>query len=212
MKRIIASLLVFSIVFVLIPFPANAVFAKKNFVKNETVCRNIVEFLEIASNRLTLYTEDIGLDSRDYFNPLTGIITNYDTHYNIQTSFGSITVSNEDNTIASAIIMSFTTEGYKDISGKLCRCIASISALEFDAFDDDRFPTQYSIGLSESKNAIEETCRIWDEEIYKNLTKSLNTSVSKDSAILLYSGNYDYYVTYYDYDESILVVITAEKR
>lgn len=67
---------------------------------------------------------------------------------------------------------------------------AAISALEFDATDEDIIKLQYESGLDKYSDAIEKTILLFslDDGVW---------SKAKSSDILIYSGNYDYYLTYF---------------
>lgn len=181
--------------------------------KNKTSGRNVIEYIELAMNRLTIYAEEIKYDSRECLNPFTGLITDYANEYSIYSSVGHLTVSKEDNTINSAIIMTVNVDSRSiSLKNELYKCIASISALEFDKQADSAFSLKYAAGLSPSKDSIEEASRIWTEEMYPKFKETLKSTTRKNVPMLIYSGNYDYYIEYSDISGSLVMTITAQKR
>lgn len=80
----------------------------------------------------------------------------------------------------------------------MTQCIAAFSALEYDDIEDSLFDMYSRAGIgSGAKNATEESFRIWSESIIPTFEKTITKAVKSGDEILLYSGNYDYYVVYF---------------
>lgn len=222
MRKIIFTIVTLSIVLSLCVC-ASATSFSNNFQKdsiakassnaNATQRRGLVEYLELAINRLTLYAESKSYDSKACLNSFADFLpTELDNEYTIFSSVGLLDVSKVDNKINTAQIMCVNMKADSDaISKSFYSFIAALSALECDAMEDDTLELAYRFGLSSTKNALEEAQRIWRDEIYKKIQETINTAV-KNEPILVYSGNYDYFLEYADYKDSLLTSITAKTR
>lgn len=209
MKKILPSFLCLVLLFSVIAFPASA--SGNQF--NKTKCRNVVEFIELAVNRLTLCTESDDFNSKDCLNPFSGLITQYEDEYSVSSSVGMLSVSKDDNLINEALILCIGTSTSQEMIMRSTYSFwAALSALEFDASEDSLLDLKYKVGLSKTQNAMEEAYRILSEEISVKMEENLNTSTKKNNPILVYSGNYDYFLEFKDYNDSVLVSITARKR
>lgn len=209
MKKIFPSFLCLVLLFSVIAFPASA----SSDQPNKTKCRNVIEFIELAVNRMTLCAESDDFDSKDCLNPFTGLITQYENEYSVLSSVGILSVSKDDNLINEAQILCISTSASQEmIMRSTYSFVTALSALEFDASEDSLLDLKYKVGLSKTQNAIDEAYRIFSEEISVIMQENLNTSTKKNTPILVYSGNYDYFLEFKDYNDSVLVSITARKR
>lgn len=209
MKKFLPSFLCIVLLFSVIVLPASA----SSDQLNKTKCRNVVEFIELAVNRMTLCTESEDFDSKDCLNPFTGLITQYENEYSVLSSVGILSVSKDDNLINEAQILCISTSASQEmIMCSTYSFVAALSSLEFDASEDSLLDLKYKVGLSKTQNAIDEAYRIFSEEISIIMQENLNTSTKKNTPILVYSGNYDYFLEFNDYNDSVLVSITARKR
>ena len=128
-------------------------------------------------------------------------------------SVGLLKVSNADNAINTAVILcENVNDDSETVTKSFYSFVGALSALEFDDMEDRFIGLKYKVGHSETKDAVEEASRIWLEVIYPNIQKTLNTETEKNKPILVYSGNYDYYLEYAGYEDSLFISITALVR
>lgn len=166
---------------------------------DSTKCHGALEYCELYTVRLPAALELAGVDEES-------VITR--EWVADQTEGDVITVAFEggilDISLEDFSILSLNTTLYdyrkteEENSVIMARCIASFSALEYDDADNSLFKWYAESGAgSQSKNAIEESFRIWDETISQTFGKSVADAVRSGEEILIYSGNYDYYLVFF---------------
>lgn len=132
----------------------------------------------------------------------------------ITTAVASIYVDPDDFTIHEAnMILSRPGETEEEGNNNFAKCAIAISALEFNSTDDDLYSIAGDL-LYESESTTDESFKILNDSIILSdgsnaFTKAMETGED----ILIYSGNYDYYVRYYDMEEyQALAVIALERQ
>lgn len=163
--------------------------------------RGLIEFCELYMQRFTAYQKDnhedynihvLGIDNAPY-------ILN-DDYAMFNSTAGSIDVYLPDYTV-SGITMTYSDLG-ADVDNNECNfisCIMAISALEYDYADDYSLYIRSKINGGVS-NATDEVFRIWGENIAVPLLDKLDIARESGEKIMVYSGNYDYYIAYYSGD------------
>lgn len=136
----------------------------------------------------------------------------YDGTTSISVSAGTVYVNPADMTIerASLIILDLNKPTEENDSCFAATAIA-LSALEYTSFDDSMFGLTKKNG---SNSATEEGFRILNEYFTAFVDSGNLVKVLDGEKVLIYSGNYDYYVRYHDSDvvDATYFIIQAEAR
>ena len=141
-------------------------------------------------------------------------ITMSDEIVRISCSAGIADIYMDDFTVSE---LSMCLSSY-DVSSKtnnqmFDECILAVSALEVSADEDNVLPTMSRISGG-PKNAVEKATTILNYEIMPNVTEESIRSAKANENVLLYSGNYDYYLQYSesDYGEKGTIYLSLEAR
>lgn len=165
--------------------------------------RGLIEFVELYTQRITEYQKDNGIDQNIIFESFAPPYTK-DNYLILGSTAGSIGINQEDYTVHDVIMTLFissTNDAYNDVMS----CIASISALEYDSTDDSLFKLMKS-------SAMERATYIMDEEIGKILEDALAKAAESNQKVIVYSGNYEYFVEYYSSEDVWMWFLIAEER
>ena len=191
MKKIITL----ALVLLLLPVVASA---------EKTTRRGLVEFVELYASRFAVFASENGLDfDTAPLSPLppwkSGDLLMFET------SAGTAGVYPGGYDLHD-LVMTFYSLSDDDADNELyaTSCVMAISALEFDA--------QYEIGPSLArKSAVEDAATIFDE-IGNGLEDTLTQAMEETRRVLVYSGNYDYYIEYVTMGNRDFVYLIAEER
>ena len=117
----------------------------------------------------------------------------------IQTTPATLTIDKDDFSICQATIELDNSLLSDEESNKMSiRCIMALSALEYP-FD--------------VQNAENKAIGVWNNQILPAIKKlNFNSLNSKSERILIYSGNYDYYLSSLETSIAKYYYINAEKR
>ena len=112
---------------------------------------------------------------------------------------GLLDIDLEDFTVVMLDTVLYDFQKTDDKNGALfARCVTAFSALEYDDIEASFFSLNAKVGIGSGANdAVEESFRIWDEKIVPAFERVITEAVQSGEEVLLYSGNYDYYVVYY---------------
>lgn len=85
---------------------------------------------------------------------------------------------------------------------QIMSAMMALSALEYSQLDDDiTIAGEYMLGISQQKNAVEKALSIWTDIIGVKLNDdNVWESIFQGEKALVYEGNYDYYITYFEYE------------
>ena len=181
--------------------------------------RSIVDFCELYSYRASKY-EDTSDGAMFDLRPMSGswsTVITPDMFY-VTTSCGSGSVSADDLTICD-MTMTLVDLCDTDTQNKRTNAVfvLGFSALEFDALDESMLSLN-SMAKGGTSNATEESFRIFNDEIIPKLTDGSFSEVKNNGTeVLIYSGNYDYYLSYYPFssdgvDHEYLEVTAKERK
>ena len=157
--------------------------------------RGLIEFCELYMQRFTAYQKDNHEDYDIHVMGIAPLILN-DNYAMFNSTAGSIDVYLPDYTV-SGVTMTYSNLA-ADAKTNECNfmsCIMAFSALEYDDADDYSLYIHSKIkgGVS---NATDEVFRIWGEDISGSLPDKLDIAKESGEKVMVYSGNYDYYITY----------------
>lgn len=166
--------------------------------------RGLVEFIELYASRFAVYAYENGLEFDTA--PLSSLPPwKRGDLLMFETSAGTAGVYPGGYDLHDLVI-TFYSLSDDDADNELyaTSCVIAISALEFDA--------QYEVGPSLArKSAVEDAAAIF-EEMGNGLEEALTQSMDGGCRVLIYSGNYDYFVEYVTMGNRDFVYLTAEER
>ena len=134
--------------------------------------------------------------------------------FEVSTPFGDIQVDkNTHEVVEVSAIYYVVSEGSSFNDSSILDCLAIISALEYSAMDElnEQSRSLYSSGKTSSPGVS----KIVELYLYGGLSDKLQSAVlaASSSETLVYSGNYDYYISYFkSSDGSKVFFLTARAR
>ena len=165
------------------------------------------EFCEVAmsrADRLKYSGLDYGIDPAIPF-----VFPDYSGKtISVSTSVGTIYVYPDDLTISEAyMILTKPEDTEEESSTRLIKCALAISALEFSLAEDDIY--EITKGQYGSESPTEKAFAILNENAsYSTFVEAEETGED----ILIYSGNYDYYVRSYNSERYQAIELYAKER
>lgn len=191
MKKIITL----ALVLLMLPIAAAA---------EKTTRRGLVEFVELYASRFTAFANENGLEfDVSLFSTIppwkSGDLLMFETSAGIAGVYPSGYDLHD-------LVMTFYSLSAGDATNELyaTSCMIAISALEYDAV--------YEAGPSFArKSAVEDAATIF-EEICNRLEETLTQAIETESRVLVYTGNYNYYIEYVIIDNREFVDLIAEEH
>lgn len=121
----------------------------------------------------------------------------------LSNSFASMNINRNDFKILSATInfIDLRKNG-EDVSISIERAVLAFSSLEYDSGDDSLMELNYKYGLSEYKNAVDASYNIIINQVFNPIMDNKLKwwrIVENGEKLLLYEGNYNWFVKYYEY-------------
>lgn len=182
----------------------------------QTARRDVFEFSDLFMSRLYDIITDIGLDfdeldivSARVMNP-----TKTDGLVWICNSAG-IVLFHEDDFSIEEVMTTFFDESASDDSNRLhmLKFVSLLSALEFDT-NENRSRFQSSIMNKYEASVIQESFAIFSSSIQGRINDAIDKALEIKDDVLIYSGNYDYYVCCEKWNSSVplIVYISARER
>lgn len=177
--------------------------------------RYLIEFEELATKRLFEISEECEKEFHKEYDinliPAT-VHFDYPSTYTLLSTFGFVTIRKSDFCI-SEIALNWPEvtddEDREEIS--IMECIAAISALEFDDFDDGNIKFLYDYGLSDYYSAANKAAYIFSDNIAAKLESATQQSLdSNGKSIKVYSGKYSYYIYAVEMDGSVQAGLYAK--
>ena len=179
------------------------------YAASSTEKRNVFEFCDLFSSRLDClkdeYSFDGTFDEKEFFD--YEIFDGFNTFSGKDRCYAVLRAGNAYVNVPSFTIEQITfnlVDSYTDNDEALknaIRLIASISALEYNAYEDYAFKTCYSINHKFARDASDSAINIYNENISPALSDPLLVDKIKKSTsangLLVYSGRYNYYLDYY---------------
>lgn len=177
--------------------------------------RYLIEFEELATKRLLEIVEECEKEFHKEYDihlfPAT-VHFDYPSTCTLLSTFGFVTIRKSDYCI-SEIEMNWPEvtddEDREEIS--IMECIAAISALEFDDFDDRNIKFLYDYGLADYYSAANKAAYIFSDNIAANLDKATQQSLDSNAkSIKVYSGKYSYYIYAVEMDGNVQAGLYAK--
>ena len=160
--------------------------------------QTLAEFCELYGYRAARYEyiEDVDYDIK----PVDTITVPFEINglISVSTTAANVHIYPDDFTISDAV-MTFHDSSSSDETNdrNIAMCTTGLSALEFNAVDDNIFSLNSRVNGG-SASALDEAFRILNEELIPSLNGDVIRRVKDNKEeVLLYSGNYDYYFTCY---------------
>lgn len=166
--------------------------------------RGLVEFVELYTQRMDEYQQETGAE----FSMLPGYYVPpfqaEDLLY-VESLAGSIGIHPEDLAIHD-VLMTFVVTSDDQAASKQAyvSCAAALSALEYDTSQDKGFHVLNSSALQESLDIV--------RKIYGDIGEALVDVQATGSRVLVYSGNYDYYLDLQEKDTAKIIYLIAEEH
>ena len=160
--------------------------------------QTLAEFCELYGYRAAQYdyTEDVDYDIK----PADTVTIPFEINdlISVSTTAANVHIYPDDFTISDAVMTFHDSSSSDEINDRnIAMCITGLSALEFNAVDDNIFSLNSRINGG-SASALDEAFRILNEELIPSLNGDvIRRAKDNKEEVLLYSGNYDYYFTYY---------------
>lgn len=202
MKKILSVILCVALSCSCLVFSASAT--------EQTMRRGLVDFEEIAMNRLT--TLCLAAGNTTACGPFMRMTWQEDDGvYSVLSIFGTLDVDSEKLEIVSAVFTLGSTGETLD-ADNIYRFVSAISALECSDFDEIELQIKYKYGFSKHNNASSEYYDIYKEYFAPEVQSLLRKGVPAKDAKLVYSGNYDYYIKTVGSAGNITVCVGAQSR
>ena len=193
-----ASIGTISVLMLTVSISTGVLFSSSVYAET-TQRRNIIDFCESYSYRAGKY-EGTKEGSIFDFHPLSGhfLDSSISGELFVSTSCGTGVVYIDDFTIKE---MTLTLADLRDSDIQnerhTAEFVLGFSALEFDDLGEHMLSLNAKVNGGE-ENATDESFRIFNDIIVPSLTEEIISKVmNNDEEILVYSGNYDYYLSYY---------------
>lgn len=209
-KWIIA--IVMCVIFLVFP-----IYADEDVQHKKTERRIFTELCELYIYRGFTYKSYLSTDFEVRPKQQTiGTIEMSEDIIHIPCSAGSANIYKDDFTVSE---LSMTLSSY-DVSSKTNdpmydECILAISALEVSVDEDNTLPIMSRIN-GDPENAVEKAAIIFNYGIMPNVTEGSIRNAKDNGEVLLYSGNYDYYLQYFESDYgkegTIYLFLKAKER
>lgn len=176
--------------------------------------RHLIEFTELSMKRFMefeeKYNKDYDLRVTTQFAPFR----EYMDVYEVDSTFGTVSFNKKDFHVSN-VIMTMSVE--KEESSKneryLFQCISAISALEYDEIDNSQIELEHKIQNTGPSSAFEKTIEIWEDEIQPRMKEIVQKSKGKSiDHELIYSGNYNYFLSTMDSGKGITNFIIATEQ
>ena len=167
----------------------------------ETERRSIIEFCQLFQHRVDMLKYEHGYDCNVFFTPTSTV--QYGTTKEISCAAGEAFVQQDSDAIDRFLTTLFDMDATEDKQQQqIMSAMMALSALEYSQLDDDiTIAGEYMLGISQQKNAVEKALSIWTDIIGVKLNDdNVWESIFQGEKALVYEGNYDYYITYFEYE------------
>lgn len=192
MKKLFSMILSVALLFSITAVSASAL--ENNTYTRHNPC-SLIEFEELAMSRFIKNYPNIDNDKSIKFG--TGLYISPSVLPYFSSFFGLITPNMDDFSVQELSMEIATTAIDSDeLLKRMNICSAALSALEFDGMSDDLMAIGYKYGMNEYFDAFDAAFMIFGEEIMPEMQKVLNSRPEKGERYLVYSGCYNYYVSF----------------
>lgn len=170
------------------------------FADNQTDCRGAFEFTELYIKRLTEYKASYANVEVDInIIPSELIVTANNTGV-ISVTAGTMEIDLTDYSLVGlTLILQDADADNSENRQYQAKAITAIAALEYSDADDAFLKMTSEKNISDTlKGSIGEASAIMREIQTQWKDGALNTAIQTGDPVLVYSGNYDYYIAYVD--------------
>jgi len=174
--------------------------------------RGITEFCELVINRADRL-EELGLDFGIEPSNLFLMMPSFDEKTNsVSTAIGYVDVYPDDFTISGADLAIYNPDFSDEENDQYCaKCALAISALEYDySYDEMYFITGNR--LNSINPLFVGFDIIHDNAQRENGDSLLDEAAETGQKVLLYSGNYDYYIRLIDTERAYYFSLCIEEK
>lgn len=163
----------------------------------QTERRGAFEFTELYMQRLTEFISENSLDYDLSMLPFYLVLDQGDCYY-VSTLAGDLTIRKDDLTIERFMTTYMDLSDDDDkIKESIYDSLIAISALEYDDLDNTHFNLSYQWNPDCEKSAVEQTFRIYIEDIYPIINSDeFFSRIKNGEEVQVYSGNYTYCIAY----------------
>ena len=177
---------------------ACALFSVNSFA-DPTTERNLMDFCESYMKRLVSVIKDNDIDY-DLYTFGGDILSDFAEEYLVQVTAGDLIVKKENLCISEgSFTLSISSASEEKNAEYAMSFIAAFSALEHESMADSHRSLEDRL-VGETQSCYEESRSIFLEVISPALTPDVFERVRNGEEVLLYSGNYDYYLVLYAID------------
>ena len=183
MKRFL-KITALALTFVMLACTASAL---PNAKSNLTVRVPLAEFTQLFVSRMFEFQD---LLSREFDMDLNSSpAINIDGKLLINTAAGPAYINEDDLTVSSVSSRYLSYDDLSTIDNDLASCILMLSALEYDALQDDLLPITGS-------SPVYEAYMTFSDDISPLINDAAGKAKAELTPVKVYSGNYDYYIVY----------------
>lgn len=186
---------------------------ESNNTQNPTKKRHLIEYTELTMKRFMEFEKKYGKDYDMRVSTQFVPYREYLEEYEVDSTFGTVSFDKEDFSVT-RVIMTMSVVSAEPLQNEefMFECVAVMSALEYDETDNSVFELNRKISKNGPSSAFDKTVEIWVDEVMKNVDEIENSDVNIGDEMLVYSGNYDYYVSSMNTDRGIIYYFTAKAR
>lgn len=158
----------------------------------------LVDFCELHTKRYVFAQQERDVDN-DIIGANYGVLANVDDFLFVSTSAGNVNVYKNTLEINEATFTLYDFDSDEATNDRhSMNFVSALSALEFDYLDERQISLD-SVLHGGPKNAFEKSAVIYNDEIF-DIVNSYDISKARSGdRVLVYSGNYDYYLEYQSY-------------
>ena len=183
MKRILCTILV------LLMLPVTYAFAEK------TDKVEAFTFYGLYVKRVMEYQSLYGIDY-DFHVEGMNFPLQFGKEIEVGTAAAQLTINSDDFRVKEALIEVFNSGSSDDRNNfLLVSACAAMSALEYTETEERVMKLSYQVGNGGAPSAVQKMTALFTAEIIGKINEAASKRSSDD--ILIYSDNYDYYISYY---------------
>lgn len=205
MKKLFAMILSIAL---LLSVPAASASSLDSWFARTDPCL-VTEFEGLAMYRFMCNYQKI--DSVLDLHPVYSQLIPYSDLPFLDSYFGSIEVD-ENNFIKSIVMLIEPNSNSEKFLQRAYSCISAISALEFDGAGDNRMEIAFKAGLSDYSSSFYAAMDIYTQKILPNITNILNKSPRENTEFSVYSGFFNYYVSFTSISGTQKIYLTARAK
>ena len=157
--------------------------------------RNLMDFCESYMKRLVSVIKENNIDY-DLYTFGGSVLADFSDIAIVSVTAGALDVKKKDMLISEGDFTFYvpSQDENKNVE-HIMSFIASLSALEFDSMEDSIRSIESKIA-EDSQSCFEDAKSIYDDDICQALTSEAYARAKDGEEVIVYSGNYDYFLKY----------------